>query len=83
MFRDMVLDREGPEPLFAHIAAELRKRIDTGEIPPGRPIPSKKRLVQEFEVAEGTVERAIQELKREGRLITVIGKGLFVARRRQ
>jgi len=72
------LDHEGDEPLYAQVARILIDRIDSGEIPPRRPIPSKKALVQEFGVSAGTAERAITELKRLGYLKTVIGKGLFV-----
>jgi len=73
----MTLDHEGDEPLYAQVARILIDRIDSGEYPPRRPIPSKRMLVQEFEVAAGTVERALTELKRLGMVRTVIGKGLF------
>jgi DNA-binding GntR family transcriptional regulator len=72
------LDHQGPEPLYIQLAALLKERILSGEIQPNRPIPSKRSLMEEFEVSPGTVERAINVLRLEGYLRTVLGRGLFV-----
>jgi GntR family transcriptional regulator len=74
----MELDADGITPLWEQLAATLRGRIERGEIPPGRAIPSKKSLVQEFGISPTTVDRATSALKGEGLLVTVLGKGLFV-----
>ncbi|HVB45256.1 MAG TPA: GntR family transcriptional regulator [Streptosporangiaceae bacterium] len=72
------IDPEGDVPVYQQLAAILREQIETGQIPPRRAIPSKKTLVQTYGVAPGTVERAMQVLKDEGYLKTVIGRGLYV-----
>jgi DNA-binding GntR family transcriptional regulator len=72
------LDHEGNVPLYRQLADALREQIDGGEIPVHRPIPSKKTLVQQYGVAPGTVERALDVLKAEGLLESVQGKGLYV-----
>ena len=77
------LDHEGDEPLYAQVARILIDRIDSGEIPPRRPIPSKRALTQEFGVSAGTAERAIQVLKAKGLLTTVPGRGLYTKARRK
>lgn len=74
----MSIDREGPVPPYRQIAAILRERIDAGEIPPGRRIPSLVELEQEFEVARDTLRKAVQVLKDEGLVETVTGIGVFV-----
>ena len=74
----MTIDHQGDVPLYLQLAAILREAIDSGEIPPRRPIPSKKTLVQQHGVAPGTVERAIGVLRAEGYLKTVLGRGLYV-----
>jgi GntR family transcriptional regulator len=76
--RGMELDVDGIVPLWEQLAVVLRGRIERGEIPPGRAIPSKRSLVQEFGISPTTVDRATGALKGEGLLVTVIGKGLFV-----
>jgi GntR family transcriptional regulator len=60
------------------LAVIIREQIDSGEILERRPIPSKKRLQQDYGVAQGTVERALDVLREQGYLKTVVGRGLFV-----
>jgi GntR family transcriptional regulator len=72
------IDHEGDIPVYQQLAAILREQIDSGLIPPRRPIPSKRALVEEYGVAPGTVERALDVLREAGYLKTVIGRGLYV-----
>ncbi|MQY13742.1 Mannosyl-D-glycerate transport/metabolism system repressor MngR [Streptomyces sp. RB5] len=72
------IDREGPVPPYRQIAAILRDRIATGEIPPGRRIPSLVELEAEFAVARDTLRKAVQVLKDEGLVETVTGMGIYV-----
>ena len=65
-------------PVYQQLAAILRGKIDSGEIPPRRAIPSKRTLTEEYSVSPGTVERAVQALRAEGYRRTVLGRGLFV-----
>ncbi|HEY4851890.1 MAG TPA: winged helix-turn-helix domain-containing protein [Streptosporangiaceae bacterium] len=74
----MVIDSEADVPVYQQLAAILRRKIDSGEIPPRRAIPSKRVLSEEYCVSPGTVERAVQALRAEGYLKTVLGRGLFV-----
>jgi GntR family transcriptional regulator len=74
----MVIDSDADVPVYQQLAAILRGKIDSGEIPPRRAIPSKRVLSEQYSVSPGTVERAIQALRAEGYLKTVMGRGLFV-----
>lgn len=82
-----VLDREGPVPPYQQIAAILKERILSGEIPPGRRIPSIRELEVEFSgpgpddpgPARDTIRKAIKVLIDEGLVYTVQGMGTFVA----
>jgi GntR family transcriptional regulator len=68
----------GDVPVSHQLAAILRDQIASGELAARTAIPSKRMLVQQYEVSPGTVERAIVILKAEGLIKTVIGLGLFV-----
>jgi GntR family transcriptional regulator len=74
----MLIDSDADVPVYQQLAAILRKKIDSGEIPPRRAIPSKRVLSEEYRVSPGTVERAVQALRADGYLKTVMGRGLFV-----
>jgi DNA-binding GntR family transcriptional regulator len=73
-----LIDSDADVPVYQQLAAILRAKIDSGEIPPRRAIPSKRLLSEQFRVSPGTVERAIQALRAEGYLKTVLGRGLYV-----
>jgi GntR family transcriptional regulator len=74
-----VIDPDGMIPVYQQLAEILRSAIASGELAPGRAIPSKRQLTQEYGVSGGTVDKAVQLLKGEGLIVTVLGKGLFVA----
>lgn len=65
-------------PVYEQLADWLRQGMDTGRFPPGRPLPSKKRLKDRWNVSGGTVDKAMRILRGEGRIETVKGKGLYV-----
>ena len=75
------IDHDGPEPVYVQLASLLRDRIGSGELPPGRALPSRERLAAEYGIARGTVERALAVLRREGLVATTFGRGVFVVRR--
>jgi GntR family transcriptional regulator len=74
----VMIDSAADVPVYQQLADILRGKIDSGEIPPRRAIPSKRILSEEYQVSPGTVERAVQALRAEGYLKTVMGRGLFV-----
>jgi DNA-binding GntR family transcriptional regulator len=72
------LDRDSPEALYVQLAAVLRSQIERGELT-GR-VPSAKSLAQQWEVAQGTAERALALLRDEGLIASAMGRGHFVVR---
>ncbi|MFJ5804017.1 GntR family transcriptional regulator [Streptomyces decoyicus] len=60
------------------IAAGLRRRITRGDLPPGAQLPSTPALMEEYDVAGTTVQKALAMLKEEGLLLGQPGKGVFV-----
>ncbi|WP_195132852.1 GntR family transcriptional regulator [Nocardia amamiensis] len=60
-----------PNPRWREIAADLRRRVDTGEWPPGETLPSMRELASHYAAnSHATVNRAIMHLIGEGILIT-------------
>ena len=60
------------------IATAIRQRIRSGEWEPGDRLPSIPALAESFGVAKQTVQRAIDQLRVEGLLITRPGSGTYV-----
>jgi len=76
---NIVIDHEGPTPLYVQVADAIQARIEAGDLLPDRLIPSENRLVQEYGVARGTARKSIQLLRERGLVVTVIGRGTYVA----
>ena len=66
-------------PLYRQIAEELRRRIDSGELAPGDQVPTEDVLMEEHHASRNTVRGAIGQLAVSGLVITLHGKGTFVA----
>jgi GntR family transcriptional regulator len=65
-------------PKYAQVIEELRRRIESGEYPPGSLLPSEHQLSDEFSIARPTVVRALRVLRQDGWIDTQQGKGSFV-----
>jgi len=77
----MEIDYDAPEPPHRQIAAWLRARIESGELQPGRKIPSETDIMGETGVARTTARRAVKVLRDEGLVITYGGRGSYVSER--
>lgn len=66
-------------PLYRQIKDFLIRSLEEGEWGPGDAIPSEGELAVRFNVSQGTVRKAIDELAAENMLVRRQGKGTFVA----
>ena len=66
-------------PLYQQIKSLLLTGLERGEWRPGEMIPSEMELAQRFQVSQGTVRKAIDELSQENLLVRKQGKGTYVA----
>jgi GntR family transcriptional regulator len=74
----VTVDHDSAVPLYVQVAALLRGRIESGEF--RSRLPSLKTIGQEYEVSHITAEKAVQVLKDEGLVESVVGKGTYVRR---
>jgi GntR family transcriptional regulator len=77
----IVIEPDGPVPIYLQLVEILAERIERGELQPNRPIPSELQLVQEFGIARGTARRAVAVLRDRGLVFTVAQRGTYVAPR--
>jgi GntR family transcriptional regulator len=71
-------DPLAPVPRYRQIASIIRRRIESGELQPERPIPSEAQIMQEFGVARATARHAAELLRDAGLVVKVPGLGTFV-----
>ena len=63
------------------IADRMRRRILSGELPPGTRLPGHRELAQLYGVSVGSVREAIDMLVSGGLIETQAGRGTYVATR--
>jgi DNA-binding GntR family transcriptional regulator len=66
---------------YEEIAADLRKKIESGEYPPGTQLPSRAQMREIYGVSDTVSDRALIILRTEGLVETLPGVGVFVAER--
>ena len=65
-------------PKYAQVVAEIQRRIETGDYPPGSLLPSEHQLVTDFGVSRPTIVKALSALRQDGWIETQQGRGSFV-----
>ncbi|MFI5658836.1 GntR family transcriptional regulator [Streptomyces sp. NPDC051684] len=68
-----------PEPPYRVIAAEIRARIDSGELRPGDRVPSIRAIAQRWGVAIATATKVTAHLRAEGIVEAQVGSGTVVS----
>ena len=66
------------QPLYQQIASDVREQIRTGALKSGDKILSTRELVERYEVSQMVVRMAMVQLKAEGLVVGVPGKGVYV-----
>lgn len=64
---------------YRQITAEIRRRIESGELAPGSRVPSTRAIVDEWGVAMATATKVLTELHHQGLVRAVPGVGTVVA----
>src|SRR6476661_475965 len=74
------MDRPGPrpEPPYARIVREIRRRITAGELRTGDRVPSTREITRQWGVAMATATKVLTTLQQEGLVSAVPGVGTVV-----
>lgn len=72
-------DPQSDLPLYRQIATQLSARIHEGTLPPGFRLPPTRKLATALGTNRNTVVAAFEQLTASGTLVSVVGRGTFVA----
>ena len=75
----ITINYRDPRPIYEQIQSELRRLMLTGSLPPGSRLPSVRELAGQLAINPNTIQRAYRELESDGYILSVAGKGSFVA----
>jgi GntR family transcriptional regulator len=76
----VVVAHQADAPIYEQIERQFRQAIMTGVMQEGDPLPSLRQLAKELRVSVVTINRAYEDLEKEGFIITAAGRGAFVAK---
>lgn len=76
---NIIISNNSGKPIYEQITQQVKAAIMKGELSSGDPLPSMRVLAKELRISVITTKRAYEDLEREGFLVSVVGKGSFVA----
>ncbi len=76
---DIIISNSTRKPIYEQITSQIKQMIMTGELKSGESIPSMRSLAKSLHISVITVQRAYEDLQRDGFIETTIGRGSFVS----
>ena len=76
---DIVISNNTGKPIYEQITTQVKAMIISGDLKAGDAIPSMRALAKSIHVSVITVQRAYEELQRDGFIETTVGRGSFVS----
>ena len=76
---NIILNRSSMMPVYEQITGFMKSEIIHGRLRAGDMLPSVRTLAAQMQISALTVKKAYDRLEEEGFIVTVHGKGSFVA----
>ena len=75
----IILNNSSMVPVYEQLVAQLKQEIIEGGLAEGEALPSVRTFSNELKISALTVKKAYDKLEEEGFVVTVHGKGTYVA----
>ena len=76
---DIIISNSSDKPIYEQVSSQIKNKIMNGTLEAGEMLPSMRALARDLHISVITVQRAYEDLTRDGFIETVSGKGSFVA----
>ena len=76
---NIIIRNSDGQPIYDQIASQIKAMILSGALKEGESLPSMRLLAKELRISVITTKRAYEELERQGFIVSITGKGSFVA----
>lgn len=76
---EILISNSSDKPIYEQICIQIKSQIMSGALSAGDALPSMRALAKDLHLSVITVQRAYEDLTRDGFIETVSGKGSFVA----
>jgi GntR family transcriptional regulator len=76
---NIIISNSSDKPIYEQIVTQIKDLIIKGELEESELLPSIRNLAKELNISVITTKRAYDELEKDGFILSVPGKGSFVA----
>lgn len=76
---EIVISSNVDKPIYEQIVSQIKEQIMDGHLHPGDAIPSMRTLAKSIHVSVLTVQKAYEQLQKDGFIEMNIGRGSFVS----
>ncbi len=76
---EIIISTSSGKPIYEQITSQVKAQIMGGALQPGDAIPSMRALAKSLHVSVITVQKAYEDLQRDGFIETTVGRGSFVS----
>lgn len=79
MRMNLMINNSSMQPIYEQIMEQIKQLVLTDKLKEESPLPSVRSLSKDLKISALTVKKAYDKLEEEGFIITVHGKGSFIA----
>lgn len=76
---DIIISSNSSKPIYEQITSQIKEMVISGQLKNGDPIPSMRALAKSLHISVITVQRAYEDLQRDGFIETTVGRGSFIS----
>jgi GntR family transcriptional regulator len=79
IYLHIIISNSSQTPIYEQITEQIKNQIIRGDLKENQELPSIRSLAKELQISVITTKRAYEELEKEGFIVTMPGKGSYVA----
>lgn len=76
---EIIISSNTSKPIYEQISTQIKALVMSGDLKTGDPIPSMRSLAKTIHVSVITVQKAYEDLQRDGFIETTVGRGSFIS----
>lgn len=76
---EIIISSNTNKPIYEQITDQIKAMVLNGKLRNGDPIPSMRALAKSLHISVITVQRAYEDLQRDGFIETTVGRGSFIS----
>lgn len=76
---EIIISNNTNKPIYEQITSQFKQMIMSGKLKAGESIPSMRSLAKSLHVSVISVQRAYEDLQKDGFIETTVGRGSFVS----